>query len=432
MKRPAAPTLFPTSPDEGTLWLTWLVRLRWLAIFAQVVTLGFVFNMLDGVEVIAMWGITVVLLAAANALTMSLFNSREEIPASMITGQLMLDVAALTTFFIIGGGPDNPFTFLYLVHIAMAAVMLPPRYAAGLTLVVGLCYGLLFAFHLPLHYERHSLTENVLLRLGQALSFGVTAASVAVFVIGVAMSLRRRKEQLLLAHQRTARTDRLRSVGTLAAGAAHELNTPLSTMGLRLRRVHRRHTDTETVRDIEVIRQQLGRCTSIVQRLLVGAGDPSASDIERRPLAELCKEAVGLWSKGATLEIRLVDEARGLGVELPRIAFQQALINLLENARQAQEQAGVFDALELRVFRDDRGYGVVELSDRGVGLPDDADQVGEPFFTTKPSGTGLGVFVARAVADGAGGGLQYMTKAPRGTTARWWFPEATPLPRRSP
>ena len=110
-------------------------------------------------------------------------------------------------------------------------------------------------------------------------------------------------------------------------------------------------------------------------------------------------------------------------VELPVVAFQQAFINLLENAREAQETVGSFAPLQVRVLRSGTD-GVVELADEGCGLPPDSDQVGEPFFTTKASGTGLGVFVARAVADGAGGGLQYLPRIPAGTLARWWFPEA--------
>ena len=65
---------------------------------------------------------------------------------------------------------------------------------------------------------------------------------------------------------------------------------------------------------------------------------------------------------------------------------------------------------------------VVEIRDRGVGLPETPDQVGTPFYTTKPHGTGLGVFVATQVADGAGGGLHYSNAPGGGTIARWSFP----------
>jgi C4-dicarboxylate-specific signal transduction histidine kinase len=108
-------------------------------------------------------------------------------------------------------------------------------------------------------------------------------------------------------------------------------------------------------------------------------------------------------------------------VELPNVAFTQAFINLLENAREAQEEVAAPDPLEVEVRRVGE-FGVVAIRDRGPGLPSEGDRVGEPFFTTKATGTGLGVFVARALADGAGGGLDYVRVDDR-TIARWYFPE---------
>jgi two-component system sensor histidine kinase RegB len=414
----------PQSSDEGTLWLSWLVRLRWVAILAQIITLAFVFPLLASLQLMGAWLAVIVALVGANAWAHRVLeDERDHIEAITVFGHLMADVASLTVLFFIGGGTDNPFTSLYLVHVAMAGIMLPPRHAAALAAFSVLCYSALFLGAFPLDYAAHPLPMRVLYPLGHALAQIISSTSVAVFVIGVASSLRRRREQLLQARERTERTDRLRSVGTLAAGAAHELNTPLSTIGLRLRRLGRRHTDDDSVADLTVIKEQLDRCTGIVERLLVGAGDPTASDIEVRPMAAMVCEAVGLWEKGATIGVEVVDDSGGLEVELPRVAFQQALINLLENARQAQEEVDVFSDLQVRVERTERGAEVVVL-DRGVGLPDDASQVGDPFFTTKPTGTGLGVFVATSVADGAGGGLVYERREGGGTAARWWFPPA--------
>ncbi len=414
---------FPVARDEGQMWLGWLVRLRWVAIFAQAVTLSFAVQLIDRPTVVlpVLYGV-IVALAVANLVAARSAASDEPIPETRILGQLVLDVFALTAFFLLAGGPDNPFTPLYLVHIAMGAVMLTPARAALFTGIVAACYSTLFAFHLPLHFERHILDPFTLTRLGQLISFMVTAGSVGVFTLGLARSLRHREQQLLEARDRTARTDRLRAMGTLAAGAAHELNTPLSTIGLRVRRIGRRHADADTARDVQVIRDQLERCDRVVKQLLIGAGDPSAAGIERRPLADLIREGVKLWTRGATVEVHVHDASEGVVVEVPRIAFIQALTNLLENAREAQEAVGRFDAIQVRVLRDgDRA--VVRLTDHGCGLPDSAHEVGEPFYTTKPDGTGLGVFVARQVADGAGGGLSYETAPGGGTTAVWWFPQ---------
>lgn len=410
--------------NEGKIWLRWLVRLRWVALFAQATTLAFVFKLLDGTVPIVVWVVVMALIAMVNLVGIRRLSVSDEVTAGNLFWHLLFDTAALTMLFFVSGGPANPFTPLLLVQVAMGAVMLPPRLAGTLTSCAILCLSLVHIDAYPLHIERHSLGAIDAAILGRWLAFAVTATSVAVFVVGLAASLRRNKERLLVARDLTARTDRLRSVGTLAAGAAHELNTPLSTIDLRARRLSRRHDEPDTVADVNVIRAQLKTCTSIVERLLIGAGDPSASDIEKRPLAAISRETANLWSKGTTLDIEFIDDSEGAIVELPIVAFQQALTNLLENAREAQEEVGSLAPLSLHVLAAD-DVAIVELHDAGCGLPAATDQVGEPFFTTKPAGTGLGVFVARAIADGAGGGLQYLARKPHGTTTRWWFPKAS-------
>lgn len=417
-------TWMPRADDEGGMWLAWLVRLRWVAIGAQVVTLSFAVQLIDQPTLVLPLLVSVItVLGVANVYAARVARSEDPVTELALLSHLALDVAALTAFFVLAGGPENSFTSLYLVHIAMGAVMLSPRQAGTLSALVLICYSSLFLFHLPLHFDRHALDEYALRHVGKLVSFLITLGSVAGFTLGLARSLRSRKAQLLEARDRTARIDRLRSVGTLAAGAAHELNTPLSTIGLRLRRVGRRHDDPDTQRDVQVMREQLERCSRVVSQLLVGAGDPSAAGIERRPLVDFVQEGTKLWDKGATLDIELVDESNGVQVEIPRIAFVQALINLLENGRQAQEAMSRFDPLQVHLLQDGED-AIITVRDRGCGLPENVEQVGEPFFTTKPQGTGLGVFVARQVADGAGGGLTYETAPGGGTIARWWFPQA--------
>ncbi|NCG20886.1 MAG: hypothetical protein GWP91_17900, partial [Rhodobacterales bacterium] len=285
----------PRTDDEGSMWLTWLVRLRWVAIIAQIITLSFAFALLDQPAlVLPFLGVVIAGLTLSNAYAIQMLAAQEEnISEVKLLGQLTIDVIALTGFFVLAGGQNNPFTALYLVHVAMGAVMLAPKRAAVLSFIVLVCYGALFLFHLPLHYDRHSLSQFRLLQLGHFSAFTITLVSITTFIVGLARSLRSRKRLLLEAQNRTSRIDRLRSVGTLAAGAAHELNTPLSTIGLRLRRIGRRYQDEETTRDVQVIREQLSRCSRIVNQLLVGAGDPTAAGIELRPLGDLIREGAG-------------------------------------------------------------------------------------------------------------------------------------------
>jgi two-component system sensor histidine kinase RegB len=421
---PSLAVLADPDRDEGVLGLTWLVRLRWVALLGQVLTLSFTFSVLDGSWVLLPLSGVMLVLVLGNLEATHALRRGAEVTQARLLAHLALEVSALTFFLAASGGVENPFAVLYLVHVCMGAVMLTWGKAAVLTTLVVACYVTLSWVYLPLRLEHHSLPPDLLLRLGTTFAFVISAGSAAGFTVGVARTLRGHKRALLDARDRTARVDRLRTVGTLAAGAAHELNTPLFTMDLRLRRIQRRHTDDEDTRkDTEVIKAQLDRCKEIVQQLLAGAGDPSASGLERRPLSELVRNGVGLWSKGTTLSVELTDRADDLAVEVPPVAFRQALSNLLENAREAQLEAGVDRPLHVTIERDG-DFGVVRVRDHGVGLPTQNERIGDPFFTTKVTGTGLGVYVARAVADGAGGGLRYTSERGSFTEAIWWFPIA--------
>lgn len=421
-RRPINPWQLADDQDEGAMWLAWLVRLRWLAIIAQFITLSFTFMVLDQPTVVLpILVASMVGLVVANLYSLRLLHARSQIPQEWLLMELLLDILVLTVFFLCSGGASNPFVILYVVHTAMAAVMMRNAYAIGVMALVSGVNVALHAWHLPLHLDRHSVNESMLMGFGQTTAFTVTVISVGMFVMGMSSTLRRQKHRLLEARDRTARTDRLRAVGTLAAGAAHELNTPLSTIGLRLRRVQRRHTDDDTVKDTTTIRTQLDRCQQIVDNLLFGAGDPTASGLKRTTLQELVVSTVKMWGHGATVAVRVDAAPDDIPVELPPIAFAQALINLLENAREAQEEANNFDPIDITVRREP-GLGMITITDHGAGLPEEPDRVGEPFFTTKPTGTGLGVFVARSVAEGAGGGLRY-ERVSGATLTRWWFAE---------
>ena len=406
--------------ELNRLWLSWLVRLRWVAITAQLLTLSLSVHLFPELWVFGPLVVIVGLLVLANVRLLQRLGRADAFDDTTIVLQLLLDVGALTGIFLLAGGSTNPFVELFLIHIALAAVMVPARKAALVTGTAVVAYLLVSWVHLPLVWTNHTLPPDALRVIGETMAFTITAASVSVFVVGLATTLRRRERQLLAARDRTARTDRLRTVGTMAAGAAHELNTPLSTLGLRLGRIGRRHDDPDTVRDLTVARDQVERCTGIVQQLLFGAGDPSASELVRLPVRRLVDETITLWSKGSRCKVTIDDRSEGAPIAIPRIAFSQALVNLLENAREAQEAQEPMPPIEVRI-EPHPGRIVVVIRDHGTGLPPDQDRVGDPFYTTKVSGTGLGVFVARSLAEGAGGGLSY-TRLPDGTEARWVFP----------
>lgn len=188
----------PASRSEYLGWLQWLVRLRWVAIAAQVVVVSFAVSTLHRpwitVPLLALVGVGLV---ATNYQMGKTLDEEGPVDAGLLFINLGIDVLALTVFFVAAGGPNNPFVMLYVIHVAMGAMMLPGRWAVGLMGLVLACYTSLFLYSLPLHLEAHTLSSNVLDFLGKYAAFTVSVTSVGAFMVGMADTIRRREKELM-------------------------------------------------------------------------------------------------------------------------------------------------------------------------------------------------------------------------------------------
>jgi len=178
------------------------------------------------------------------------------------------------------------------------------------------------------------------------------------------------------------------------------------------------------------MRAEVERCRRILSRMRVDAGDPAGEQFANVSVREILAECLGDGQAGdRAVAVNVEDAAAGAVTALPRHAFRQALRGLVDNARQASPPGA---PVTLRVAtQETTGAGacrlVFEIADRGSGIPPElVARVGEPFFTTKPAGQGmgLGVFLARAIVERLGGGLSIRSAPGAGTTATLWLPVA--------
>ncbi len=163
---------------------------------------------------------------------------------------MLVDNLLLTALLYYTGGPANPFTVCYLVNIALAAAILGARWAWVLNGAAFACFALLFFAHLPLaelehgpehehamHHHTRTAPGPMSLHLqGSLIAFGGASTFIVYFITRVTRELARREAELDEASRRRARTDKLAALATLAAGAAHELASPLSTIALAVAR----------------------------------------------------------------------------------------------------------------------------------------------------------------------------------------------------
>jgi two-component system sensor histidine kinase RegB len=409
--------------------LAWLLRLRWGAIAGQAVTIAGV-DRLMGIAM-PLWPLcTIIALElASNAALGRWARARVAVPERVLVAVMAADVLLLTLLLHLTGGPSNPFNFLYLVHIALAAVVLPSRWTWTLAGLSFGCFGALFLEQgaISEHAHHHAGHTDMRMHLyGMWIAFGVAAVFIVYFVTRVSRDLAGREQELQEARALAAQSERLAALATLAAGAAHELSSPLSTIAVAAkeleRDLERGATGQEKSADARLIREEVARCREILARMAADAGpDAATGSTAETPIEQLVEAALSALPGRARIAIAIDDGARGCRLQLPPHVLAQGLRCVLENAQHAVASGG---DVSVRVALDG-AWCRIEVADSGVGMtPEVLARAGEPFFTTKEPGRGmgLGLFVSRAALERIGGRLELRSAAGEGTLATLHIP----------
>lgn len=421
MAMPPAPAPHPSGQGASLVVLPWLVRLRWVSVVALAA---------GAVGAVVLWGVHVPLLPVGTLLSamaatngVLAFQLRSPDPSRRVVGvSLLVDSGLLTGILYFAGGPMNPFSIVYLVGITLAAVALGHRWAVGIAAASVAAYGLTFLWHRPLEFtdpasSQHTMTLHL---VGMWVALSAAAGLIAHFVGRVSEALAQREQELTDARAAAARNERLAALLSLGAGAAHELATPLSTIRTAAGELERAMAGAEMTADplaqeyIGVIRRETDRCTHVLDQLSGRAASASAADtqIALARLIDDVRSRVG-DARAARLDVTLPAQPRPIAA--PAEPLRQAVVALVQNAFDASA-AG--QQVSLRV---EQGNGVrLEVVDHGRGMsPDEVARAGEPFFTTKApgAGLGLGLFLVRAFADQMGGTLRVTSDVGKGTSA---------------
>jgi two-component system sensor histidine kinase RegB len=426
----------------------WLVKLRWAAVIGQILTISIVgwgFGIpLAYPPLLAM----IAIIAATNVAfhlwchqmgRQPLVAQRASRVESVLGSLLLLDLCTLTGLLYFSGGAENPFVLFYLVNLALSAVLLRPLWAWTLTFLATSAMGMLIALHAPFPVARDGLvatrfgvvTGVQLLGLGQLVAVATAATVITYFVTRLTRDQSRLEQELRTIDQRRARSEKLEALGALAGGAAHELASPLSTIAVVVKELSRRVANSpapsELTDDLQLIREEVDRCRSILNRMAADAGDISGEGVRLVRPDELIEEIL----TGLRLRAR-VQKSLGPGVDqvrlcVPKVALAQALRGLVQNALDASGSAGTVSLSAEIAGKRLR----LECRDEGVGMPTEVlARAGEPFYTTKGvgRGMGLGLFLARSVVDRLGGSLELHSRAEQGTTATVLIPLVAETP----
>jgi two-component system, sensor histidine kinase RegB len=343
--------------------------------------------------------------------------------AEHVAGALfVLDALCLTLILGVTGGPTNPFSLLYLVQITFSAVILHRAWTWALGIVSVLSFGLLFYISRDVPaFQTHPQTGEFPLHLfGMWVAFATAAMLISYFIAKVSEEARQKERELLLMQKQLARNERLASLVTLSAGAAHEIATPLATIAISAKEIERyakAQAGSEPLQDdARLIRSEVERCRLILERMGAQGADP---------LGE-APSVVGLQDLLARIREKFPEQQSRIQVEvgpagpphcvIPTRAAVEALGALVKNALDASPNG---EPVRLQAESNHERLRFL-VQDQGTGMaPEIIDRVAEPFFTTKApgQGMGLGAFLAYLFAQRLGGTLSFESTQGCGCTA---------------
>ncbi len=320
-----------------------------------------------------------------------------------LAAQLGIDLTGMSVLLYLTGGASNPLVSLLLLPVAIAALTLPGVWVAGIAGMAIAAYSFLMLYSLPLAIADAERATRLHLA-GMWLTFLVSSVLIAWFVTRMTAAIRQRDAQLAEARETALHNAQVVALGQLAAGAAHELGTPLATMNVltgELMRDGRLPEDAQ--QDLQLMHRQIALCKDLIGGLTRRAGIGRAGDAQRVVVTDWLAGLLSRWrSHQPQAACTCVIDTPG---DAPLIdatpALEQAVVNLLNNAAQVTPQEMrvhlTWDADEIRI-------GVY---DRGPGFPADVlKYAGDEPVVSQTQGAGIGLWLSRAAARQAGGRLE--------------------------
>ncbi|MBL7663063.1 HAMP domain-containing histidine kinase [bacterium] len=332
---------------------------------------------------------------------------------------LLLDCAVIFALLYFYGGHTNPFCITFLIPLMFAAQFLTTPWVVSIFCCSVVAYVLLFSSYYPVHeldvHHMHGGNGQFSLHLQ-----GMLAAFV-LLAVHIAYSFRKMKLAVEIAtqklHQRSAQEQRLSSLATLAAGAAHELATPLATITIAAEDLSQRQPSADT----ELIQLELERCKKILAKMSNSAGEIAGEMPVEVTLARIVERLRQEYPPAVRSRLQLDCVECEQSVTIPLEGFLQSIKNIINNAIEASPGNA---AINIKITADDRKL-IVSVQDRGEGIAElNLPRIGEPFFTTKSAGRGmgLGVFISKTFIRSLDGEIEYDSTVDQGTLVKIEIP----------
>ena len=436
---------WPIKETTTNIAFSWLLRLRWGAVLCQALLILMAYLFLKIAIPIPIVSIIILFQGASNFYFSGLVQRKKRISEWLFGLVMFLDVFFLTALIFYTGGPMNPFTFLYLVHIVIGALLMHPNWSWSLAIFTVLCYAGLFIVepitlgqsglgqaggifglvqnqevcHTEIQ-ELSMLSGHMELHLqGMLLAFTITAFFIVFFVGRIQKALEEYQRTVDSLEEEKAKSEKLASLATLAAGATHEFSTPLSTIavaaGEMLHELKDVKNNQDLLADAQLIRDQVANCKEILFQMAADAGKHLGEPLDEYTTAEILDRVLQSIAAEDHDRIRINNEADALSFLVPIRTLVRSIKGLINNGLDA---SGADSPVKVRCYSDNK-FLYFDIQDQGTGMDQSIlAKAHEPFFTSKEpgKGMGLGLFLAQNVAESYDGELRISSEPGQGTT----------------
>ncbi len=424
----------PKSESSARQNLKWLFILRNLMILSEVILIVLsVYGLNIRLPEQQLW-LVLLSIGAVNIYTSMRLKTEDPVTELEIFSQLVIDVFGITALLYLTGGASNPITWVYLLPLIITAIMLHQSYAWYMVILTTSMYTALMAYNVPLpsiephmpdpdmqlsnaaNYElmqhAHAMSDSHYFNLhifGMWFGFVFSAGLVAFFVVELAKTLKAQERNLAEARENALRDERVVSLGTLAASAAHDMGTPLGTIAIvahELEQEYSIHAFPDLHDKLLIVQQQISRCKTALSVMSASAGEMRAESGSAMLLTDYIDELINQWrTHKPTTKLRFFigPEVSAQAKIIAELTLTHSIINVLNNAAEASppEQGIEFHASW------DLDYAVIKIKDFGPGLPPELiNFAGKQPVVSKKRGLGLGLFLAYSSINRLGGKIK--------------------------
>lgn len=371
---------------------------------------------------------TLAVLAILNLITYARLFSPWPVTEPEFFTQLVAEMVLYGALLFHMGGATNPFIFLLLVPLIIASATLSRRYVWLVSMLAVSIYSSLLFYYEPLvqlhNQHQHRVMELFDLHiLGMWVNFLLTAVVVTYFIVRMRQLMHQQQERLEREREKRIEDQQLLSLATMAAGTAHELGTPLSTMQVLLKELeHEYQHDAELLEDLTLLKQQTDICSQRLKQLAQNVKQEQATTawLTAQELIQQTLEQFEIQRPEATYQFQTLGNGQCPSLNCST-SLRQSLLNLLNNAADA-EPKGIGIELDW-----DQQYVYVRIHDQGTGISlEQSEHLGKPFITTKGKGLGIGLFLTATTLSRYAGDVRLYNHPAGGTLTEVTLPLREP------